>query len=67
MNIVTILGSPRKQGNTHAVLRWFEELAAPSHRISRIYVVDFNLHGCSGCDACQEILDEPGCVEEDDF
>jgi multimeric flavodoxin WrbA len=67
MKILTILGSPRKQGNTNAILRLFEELASYSHQVERINVLDFNIHGCNGCDACQEILDEPGCVEEDDL
>jgi multimeric flavodoxin WrbA len=67
MKILTILGSPRKQGNTNAILRLFEELASSSHQVERINVLDFNIHGCNGCDACQEILDEPGCVEEDDL
>lgn len=67
MNITTILGSPRKNGNTSAVLGWFEELAAQQHTITHIDILRYDLHGCKGCDVCQEQLDEPGCLEEDDF
>jgi multimeric flavodoxin WrbA len=67
MKITTVLGSPRRQGNTAAVLGLFEELAVPRYELRRINVVDFNIHGCCGCDACQQVLDEPGCIEEDDL
>jgi multimeric flavodoxin WrbA len=67
MKIVTVLGSPRKHGNTAAVLEAFERLASQEqHSIERINVVDCTVGGCLGCDACFETLDEPGCSQNDD-
>jgi len=66
MKIVTILGSPRKRGNTAAVLRAFEELAGPQHEVERINITDYHVAGCRGCDVCQDWLDEPGCLQKDD-
>jgi len=66
MKIVTILGSPRKRGNTAAVLQAFEELVAPEHAVERINITDYRVEGCRGCDVCQDRLDEPGCLQKDD-
>jgi multimeric flavodoxin WrbA len=66
MKIVTILGSPRRQGNTATVLQAFEALVAPVHEVSRINVTDFRVEGCRGCDVCQDRLDKPGCLQKDD-
>jgi multimeric flavodoxin WrbA len=66
MNILTILGSPRKRGNTAAVLRLFEAAAEKSHAVERIDLVDFAVEGCLGCDACQRTPDRPGCRRKDD-
>ena len=67
MKITTILGSPRKRGNTATILRHFEELIGNSHEVNRINIARKNLNGCLGCEACQRILDKPGCVQKDDF
>lgn len=67
MKIVTVLGSPRKRGNTAAVLEAFERLASEKqHAIERINAVDWTVGGCRGCDACFRALDEPGCAQDDD-
>ena len=66
MKIVTILGSPRRKGNTAAVLAKFENLAADEHSIDRINIVDYDVRGCLGCDSCFKHLDDPGCVQKDD-
>lgn len=67
MKIITILGSPRKKGNTAAVLKAFEELVMVQHEVERINIADISIQGCLGCDACQRTLDESGCVRQDDF
>ena len=67
MKITTILGSPRRAGNTAAILRAFEELASGGNQILRIEVAGRNVGGCRGCDACQKVLDAPGCALKDDF
>lgn len=68
MNILTILGSPHKNGNTAQVLCQFEALAtARAHTIERINITDVKINGCLGCDSCFKHLDEPGCVQKDDL
>jgi multimeric flavodoxin WrbA len=66
MNITTILGSPRKRGNTAAVLDHLEALLAPAHQVERINLVDYSVKGCRGCDVCQRVTDKPGCMIKDD-
>jgi len=66
MRIVTILGSPRRKGNTATVLGLFEERVAPDHQVERIDIIDYQVHGCLGCDACQKVVDRPGCRQKDD-
>ena len=67
MKVTTILGSPRKKGNTAKVLSWFEdEMKARGHEIDRINMADSEVKGCLGCGSCQKKNDEPGCVQKDD-
>jgi multimeric flavodoxin WrbA len=66
MKIMAILGSPKKNGNTAAVLGKFEELIAKDHAVDRVNITDCDVKGCAGCYACQSTPDEPGCVIEDD-
>ncbi len=66
MIITTVMGSPRRHGNTAAVLGMFEKLVVPRHQVEHVSVVDYSIHGCLGCLRCQRVLDEPGCVQKDD-
>ena len=66
MEIITLLGSPRKQGNTAAVLSAFEEKASANHSIQRINLMDYSIHGCLGCDYCQRHPESPRCAQKDD-
>jgi multimeric flavodoxin WrbA len=66
MQVVTILGNPRKSGNTAAVLEHFEESVLSPHRVQRIDLAGCAIGGCRGCDACQKRTDKPGCVQKDD-
>ncbi len=63
MKIVTILGSPRKRGNTAAVLAAFESLVGRQHEVDRINITDYRVKGCRGCDHCFSVPDEPGCSQ----
>lgn len=67
MKILTILGSPRKGGNTAAILKAFEEKVSINYEIERINIIDKNIKGCYGCDACQKNVNEPSCMQQDDF
>ena len=66
MKIVTLLGSPRKRGNTATILGMFEGLVAARHEVVRIDICDHRVQGCLGCDRCQKVLHEPGCAQKDD-
>lgn len=66
MHIITLLGSPRRRGNTATVLRAFEEQMQPQHRVERINIVDYDVRGCLGCDVCMRAPQEPGCAQKDD-
>jgi NAD(P)H-dependent FMN reductase len=67
MNIVSLLGSPRKKGNTAKVLRWVEEeLEKRDHHVQRVNVLEHKINGCSECYACQAEPDEPFCALQDD-
>lgn len=67
MRIATVLGSPRKKGNTSEVLGWVEgAMETRGHRVDRIRLVDHKVNGCKGCWTCKKSLDEPGCPQKDD-
>ena len=66
MKIITLMGSPKRKGNTATVLGWFEQLVAPAHQVERVNIVDLDIRGCTGCHACQKVMDRPGCVQKDD-
>jgi multimeric flavodoxin WrbA len=66
MNITTIMGSPRKRGNTATVLRWFEDRIPPEHTITHIDITDYDIGGCTGCENCQGVFNQCGCSQTDD-
>ena len=66
MKIITILGSPRKKGNTAKVLSMFEGKVEKNHEVERINIIQYKVGGCLGCYKCKEKKDEPGCVQKDD-
>jgi len=66
MKIITILGSPRKKGNTAKVLSMFEDKIGKDHEVERINITQYNVGGCLGCYKCKDKKDEPGCVQKDD-
>jgi multimeric flavodoxin WrbA len=67
MKVATLMGSPRKKGNTARVLEFFENLLKKTgHEIDRINIVDYEVKGCLGCQACQDVKHELGCRQEDD-
>jgi multimeric flavodoxin WrbA len=66
MKIMTILGSPKRNGNTATVLEQFESIITDDHEVDRVDIASYNITGCVGCYACQQVPDEPGCVQQDD-
>lgn len=65
MKIITILGSPRKKGNTATVLSMFEEQVSIRHEVDRINIAQHEVGGCLGCMKCKAKTEEPGCVQHD--
>jgi multimeric flavodoxin WrbA len=66
MKIITLLGSPRKKGNTAKVLSMFENIVMKNHDVEHINITQYKVGGCIGCYKCKEKKDEPGCVQDDD-
>lgn len=68
MKILTIMGSPRKNGKTAEALGMFEEnMLSQGNEVERVNVVDYHINGCLGCYACVVKPNEPGCVQKDDL
>ncbi len=67
MKILSILGSPRKNGNTATILGWVEdELKSAGHEVGRVDIIDYDINGCLECYTCKKIPDAPGCAQTDD-
>ena len=54
MNILILNGSPRRRGNTHAVLEQIEKQLGSGHHVEFINVSTLKLSGCVACDACKK-------------
>ncbi len=68
MKVLTILRSPKKKGKTAAALMMFEEeMKSRGNEVERINITEYNINGCLGCGVCTGVLDNPGCVQKDDF
>lgn len=68
MKVITLQGSPRKNGNTAKVLSWVEqELGALGHEVESIFLNTKNLKGCLACGKCKEKPDTVGCIQKDDI
>jgi multimeric flavodoxin WrbA len=65
MKIMTILGSPKMEGNTAGALAMFERELGDAHEIDRVNLPELEVSGCQGCYACQANPDEASCVQID--
>ncbi len=66
MNILILNGSPRKNGNTAAMVQAFAEAAANRHQITRIDVCAKRIAGCMACEYCHT-KGKGVCVQKDDM
>ena len=67
MQLLTLLASPRPEGNTAKILGWVETaLADAGHTTDRIDLSKLEIGGCRSCFACEQSKDAPGCVLQDD-
>lgn len=54
MRIMSVLGSPRRQGNTAKVLGWIEDqFQADGHEVDAANILDHRVQGCGECRACK--------------
>ena len=68
MKFTVLMGSPRKQGNTNAILCPFiDELNTQGHETELFWLYDMNIAGCVACRACQEDWSIFGCKFNDDM
>ncbi len=49
MKVITVLGSPRRNGNTAKVLENVESLLRKTHEVERIDIISQDVRGCLGC------------------
>ena len=55
MRVLTILGSPRPNGNTSHVLNWVEQsLRSNAHSVERITLIEHALGPCRECGMCKK-------------
>lgn len=69
MVICVLSGSPRRNGNTHALTAPFmEELRKGGAEVAEIYLPDMEIAACRACYVCQNTADIPGCsITGDDW
>lgn len=67
MKYLLLMGSPRKTGNTHTLLKPFmEELTARGDTHELIWLYDKNILPCTACRTCQADWTKFGCRYDDD-
>lgn len=67
MRLCVLMGSPRRNGNTAALMNEFLDQWALLGGESKVtWLYDRQIHACLGCMACQECMDSLGCVQQDD-
>lgn len=65
--IVILNGSPRKKGNTSALVKAFTEGAERNgNTVTEFFLDSMNIHGCKGCFGGRSSMDCP-CIQKDDM
>ena len=68
MKYTILMGSPKRDGNTAALLEYFmDENAEMGIEQDVVWLYDRDIKPCLGCKACQDQTDCLGCVQNDDF
>jgi len=68
MQVLALLGSPRKKGNTGIVLDTaLAELKAAGAKVAKRFLASMDISGCAECFTCQQVAGRPGCVVKDDM
>lgn len=67
MKALVLMGSPRKNGNTAALLAPFcEELGKAGAEVETVWLYDRDIRPCVACRTCQKDWTVFGCVQQDD-
>ena len=67
MKVCILMGSPRKQGNTNALLGPFrQELEGLGAETETVWLHALEIRPCTACRACQRDWTAFGCVQRDD-
>jgi len=67
MRILTVLGSPRIDGNTAKLLGIFEDALTPEHCVERVNLQGLSIAGCRECMTCRGGGVENHCAIRDDM
>lgn len=68
MKFSILMGSPRKNGNTNAILEPFmDELKKAGGETELFWLYDMDIKGCEACRACQKDWSIFGCKHDDDM
>ena len=65
-NIVILVGSMRKNGNTAKLAQSFAEGAAKNNNVETVSVADYKVNPCIGCNSCF-MRDGYNCFQNDDM
>ena len=67
MRVMTILGSPRRHGNTAKILGWIEDqFHAAGHQVDSANLLDYSIRGCGECLSCKKKGAAELCSIDDD-
>lgn len=65
-NIIILVGSMRKNGNTARLVQSFADGAAQNNNVEIVYVADYNVNPCIGCNSCF-VREGNQCFQDDDM
>jgi len=68
MNAISIIASPRKDGNCSQIINHITEGIEEKNGTNNIYFIDdLNINTCKACKACKNMENPTKCVIKDDF
>lgn len=65
-NILILNGSMRKNGNTARLVQSFADGAVQNNNVEIVYVADYNVNPCIGCNSCF-VREGNNCFQDDDM
>ena len=65
-NIVILVGSMRINGNTARLVQSFADGAVQNNNVEIVYVADYNVNPCIGCNSCF-VREGNKCFQDDDM